>query len=628
MQELQSIKDLFLTKLFRIPNYQRGYAWQKEQLQDFWKDANRLPNGKNHYTGALSLKAIKDTTGKEWSEERWLLNSQNVKPFHIVDGQQRLTTCVIFIQSVVAFFETKNPNIELNHQSLSEVKRHYLYQKNPKGVSVAYKFGYEVDNPSFEFLQKKIFANDKYANVQETFYTANLEKAKKFFDEKISSLYAQEGENAVLVLFDKITHHFLLNVYEISDDFNVFVAFEAMNNRGKSLSNLELLKNRILYLITLYDDKVDEDEKTTLTNLVNNAWSELYHQLGKNKNHPLKDDDFLKNYWIIYFYDGKKKGDNYINYFLNTKFTSEAIYNYNKDENQGLSPENIQKHIENLKVLSQHWYHIHFPDTCQTYSAEEKLWLERINRLGVRYFRPLIVALFLKNSRLTSDDRVDILKKIERFIFVHFKLSFNYYNSGQASFYNLAHTIAVNKKERQDIVDAITQQIETTLRHNFKNTDGGALFKADDLISRVSKNEDLFYGWSGLNYFLYEYEYSLFCRNGNQKVDWQSFAKSDDNDKTSIEHIYPKNPKDEDWTDFIAFTETEKKFLKGSLGNLLPLSLSINTSLKNNSFANKKVRNLMKKVKRHGEATSKALIVRLKLPNTTVGLPTPSSKGV
>ena len=32
-------------------------------------------------------------------------------------------------------------------------------------------------------------------------------------------------------------------MYYIDNDFNVFVAFETMNNRGKRLSNLELLKN-------------------------------------------------------------------------------------------------------------------------------------------------------------------------------------------------------------------------------------------------------------------------------------------------------------------------------------------------------------------------------------------------
>lgn len=42
----------------------------------------------------------------------------------------------------------------------------------------------------------------------------------------------------------------MFNLHEIEDDFDVFVAFETMNNRGKKLSNLELLKNRLIYLTT------------------------------------------------------------------------------------------------------------------------------------------------------------------------------------------------------------------------------------------------------------------------------------------------------------------------------------------------------------------------------------------
>ena len=48
--ELQPLSLLFQNRLFRIPDYQRGYAWQKEQLNDFWEDIENLRDGKNHYT--------------------------------------------------------------------------------------------------------------------------------------------------------------------------------------------------------------------------------------------------------------------------------------------------------------------------------------------------------------------------------------------------------------------------------------------------------------------------------------------------------------------------------------------------------------------------------------------------
>ncbi len=43
-------------------------------------------------------------------------------------------------------------------------------------------------------------------------------------------------------LYKRLTLKLMFNLHEIEDDYDVFVAFETMNNRGKKLSNLELLK--------------------------------------------------------------------------------------------------------------------------------------------------------------------------------------------------------------------------------------------------------------------------------------------------------------------------------------------------------------------------------------------------
>ena len=54
MEEPKSLDSLFKEKIFRIPDYQRGYAWQREQLKDFWEDLVNLPEGRFHYTGVLT----------------------------------------------------------------------------------------------------------------------------------------------------------------------------------------------------------------------------------------------------------------------------------------------------------------------------------------------------------------------------------------------------------------------------------------------------------------------------------------------------------------------------------------------------------------------------------------------
>jgi len=36
--EPKSLQEFFNKRVFRIPDYQRGYAWRSSHLEDFWKD--------------------------------------------------------------------------------------------------------------------------------------------------------------------------------------------------------------------------------------------------------------------------------------------------------------------------------------------------------------------------------------------------------------------------------------------------------------------------------------------------------------------------------------------------------------------------------------------------------------
>jgi hypothetical protein len=78
----------------------------------------------------------------------------------------------------------------------------------------------------------------------------------------------------------------------------------------------------------------------------------------------------------------------------------------------------------------------------------------------------------------------------------------------------------------------------------------------------------VFMNGNGLRNFLYEYEVEKVHQFGNQKIDWQYFAKSE-KDKVSVEHIYPKTANNDYWIErFKDFTKEEKTILTGSLGNL------------------------------------------------------------
>ena len=96
-----------------------------------------------------------------------------------------------------------------------------------------------------------------------------------------------------------------------------------MNNRGKDLSHLELLKNRLIYLSTLLHE--DDETKERLRKDINESWKTIYEYLGKNKENPLDDDVFLFNHWVMYFTYDRSQSDVYAEFLLKKKFTSKNV---------------------------------------------------------------------------------------------------------------------------------------------------------------------------------------------------------------------------------------------------------------------------------------------------------------
>ena len=98
---------------------------------------------------------------------------------------------------------------------------------------------------------------------------------------------------------------------------------------------------------------------------------------------------------------------------------------------------------------------------------------------------------------------------------------------------------------------------------------------------------DGFYRWRGIKYFLYEYDLYLqtTSKTERQKLDWTEFNS---HDYETIEHIYPQKPRKECWTSkFNSYSSAQKTVLRHSLGNLLPLSKSKNSSFSNGCFIDK-----------------------------------------
>lgn len=357
-----------------------------------------------------------------------------------------------------------------------------------------------------------------------------------------------------------------------------------MNNRGKPLSNLELLKNRLIYLSTKFS--ADNNEKNELRKIINDGWKGIYHYLGLNKDNPLNDDFFLNNHCSIYFgheifpiediESNRLRKMNYHlrenlgEFLLERKFTIKNIISKER-----LSISSVKEYVESLQNSVEIWFNIFNPTLSKDYTDKEKILLDRLNRIGLGSFSSLILAIYLKKPN--HDSKIKLLERIEKLAFLYMLIAYRYYVTF-IDFSLMALKIQKGEMSLNDLIKDLESRIKEI-------TD-----KAD-FIERLIDNfkSDGFYMWSGIRYFLYEYEISIRekSKTKKNKIDWIEF-RTEKEDFISVEHIYPQTPKADCWKkDFSTYSLKERKILNNSLGNLLPLSKPKNSSLQNKCFIDK-----------------------------------------
>ena len=283
-----------LPRIFRIPNYQRGYSWGEKQLEQFWQDLEAHMHGagqQSQYTGVITLEKIRqqDAHNRLPNDNGAVLISNGTREgFFIVDGQQRLTTILIFLSRIASALRT-HQQINAN-DAADRIVSSFLYIHNPNPTPL---FSYAYDN--FNLLQNSlidyIFTNQGQPPAgRYSIYMKNLESAATFFSQKL------QGKNILnLINYENhLRNNIIFQEYHLENEWETFVIFECLNYRGKQLSLLELLKNRLLYLSTLV-----AQNNINLPQTINNAWSTVYTELGKLPQGDQLDHDFLTDHWIM-----------------------------------------------------------------------------------------------------------------------------------------------------------------------------------------------------------------------------------------------------------------------------------------------------------------------------------------
>jgi uncharacterized protein with ParB-like and HNH nuclease domain len=561
-----NLTDLFSTRIFRIPDYQRGYAWEEKQLDELWDDLDEIPavdeELKKHYMGTIYLEETNPT-----ETEKWL---SGVKFYNVVDGQQRLTSISILLFELLK--ATEMGYAEKKKEKLTET---FVYESNMSGESKVYKFSYISSDKNFNFLLHSIFEDNKILLKQGYLnqYTKNLAFAKKFFQDKIATLDDYQKN----ILFKKITTSLQFDIRTIEKDLDVQAVFETMNNRGKPLSTLEKLKNRLIYLTERLTNP-DEDKKA-LRKKINDAWGKIYTCLGQNPEQILDEDVFLSAHLSLY---RKPAASNF-----SEKAAEEKVFQmfcnrpekYDLDENskkeEPISYKKIDDYILDLSELAPIWYQIH--------NSNSKL-IKRILTLESRKDIKILLVAILKETNDSSIHQ-NTFSNLEKILFRNrvpgiWVMDERTTAAWARDIYNKEVTIeSVNQKQTEILSTAVNVP---NLIQSFRS-----------LFTYVRGNKG-FHRWSALKYFLFEYEEHL-----KHKVqETKDKVSIDDYLETTIEHVIPQQFWD-NWQDTVnAFTndfqeediEQARKVLIHSLGNLTILKNGKNASLGNKSWLSKKER--------------------------------------
>ncbi len=412
-----------------------------------------------------------------------------------------------------------------------------------------------------------------------SFYAKNLIEAYEFFQEKIRNL----PNTTLNKLLDALTKKMLFSVVGLNDNrIDPFSSFETINNRGKDLSTLELLKNRLHFVA----HKICEGKKLEkLQQEINDTYTLIYHDLRQFEDTHL--EGFLKHF-VKYYYG--EKGD-FKKRLLEIEFDAHKKYHSSYDEY-----EKIDDLLFYLSYSSKVWNFLHTLDEKSIvliFDDNRKLEIEitpkmrdllekmrRLNALNDNAFLPLLLSLLTiqragksaNEQPYTTKELEGLLEYLERFGFLIYGVAGK--NTAKNEWIELAFEAfrAFRYGEENIVIEKLP-----TLEKSFFNRQGNSGLELLEESIHSKKNTEKWYKrGKALNYLLYEYELH---HNPETTLNFDGSIES-------IEHVLPQNP-DQD------YSAKEKNWAKNpnivhALGNLLLMAKNANSSLSNKPFDEKR----------------------------------------
>ena len=241
------LKTLFETEVsYRIPQFQRPYAWRREkQWEPLWDDVlkrcEKLLNTEGdsepppHFMGAIVLQPRGHATGE-------------VAKSLVVDGQQRLTTLQLLIRATQEGFQSVNETVRAER-----LARLTLNSRN-----------YWADDPDNETKIRQSNQNDQKA-FQEAIRDSGddhgpmraIGEAYHYFKGVVTEWLNELPSDRVAraeALEQTLTKHLQVAAIDLDEREKPHFIFGVLNTRAETLAQSDLVKNTVLYEADVVDD--------------------------------------------------------------------------------------------------------------------------------------------------------------------------------------------------------------------------------------------------------------------------------------------------------------------------------------------------------------------------------------
>ena len=501
---------------YRVPKYQRTYAWEKGEIEDFLQDLESIyefrdgGKPKNHFFGGIV------------SVEKSVHGAVNQMEFELVDGQQRMATFVLLAASLISIYRDLEKetivskdaaNQKIIRKRISDLHNSYIefeqeINRNPVIVDVLIMSG--ADQNYFRELIREMHPISTRSSHENILFAYTSIKSK------ISDII--KGPNIISKIdkLEKIKQvvdgDFSIIHIQTKDKNEAYKLFQVLNDRGKSLTDGDLLRARTLEILELFPNE-------------QKAVEQIWDQILSDKSSVT--EEYLR--WIYISYTGKRAGatslfDDFLAQFYPETTKSKITV---RDSKQVLQTTQILlKEVLNCRKLSTgEW----------PYTLSNPITQWDVNRLSllIKELRLTItMPLLLSACTLTQDKFSEIVQIVERFLF-RFKIIGNQHiTPAQNIFFsessqirtqtNLYTTSSFITQLRVLQASKVNDTVFTSALNNLQYKDGG--------------------GNQPLKYFLLTLEYYLrWYRNGAHRLPKVlDKTRIYDFTATTIEHIYPQ----------------------------------------------------------------------------------------